>query len=892
MLLNESDTRAQLIDPKLQAAGWGATQIGREHFYRRDVQYTAGRIVLRGERARHREGRKADYILRYTESFPIAVIEAKAEDEEAETGIEQAKSYACDLDLPFTYATNGHRILEYDFFTRSSQELTAFPSPEQLWKRWLDNTGLADVRDRRRLADARAIYDPEEAAARRMNPLLHPYCPESVTGKSLRYFQESAITAVIRRVMRGQKRILLTMATGSGKTFTAFQMIWKLIKSGWFKRQHPERPARVLFLADRVVLRDQAYKTFAPFATEGNDPRLIVGEHEFNLNRDLYFAIYQTLWTEDEQGRRLFQRFPPDFFDWISIDEAHRSGFGTWKEILNHFGAAIHLGMTATPRRTDNVDTYAYFCEEEPEVLVDPDDPSQGTRKPSAYEYSLGRGIEDGFLATYKVHCVQTTVDQSGLHMQTAVEQGAEVFVPEGAEAREFYHTPQFEREITLPDRTAAMVNHLAGLLRRFGPTERTMIFCVDMDHARLVARLLNDAFGDLGLEPYAVPIVAEEGEAPTWLAHFQDSDRKTPVVATTAELLSTGVDVPSCRNIVFMKTLSSPVLFKQIIGRGSRVDPATDKLWFRIIDYTNATRLFDEWDRPPGPPPEPQTGPQTACVEGTVVHAETGDLIVGASVVILTGPNAQQGPIYTDENGQFRFEGLPEGTLTLIVSGSTFQRRQLKAVTLRDETTTVSVELKPAGEPVDKIRVTGLQVTIADEAIFMIEESGEHLSLSQYVDHTRRRVREFAHAQDMADLVAVWIDRDRRRSFLDDLQSASVYVDVLAEVLNQTEADQFDLLAHLAFDAPIRTRSERAAAFINREGRFLESHTPPACEVILGLLDKYRAHGIEEISDARVFRLPPFLDMGQAPGVVRRFGTAEQLNQTMRELSRRIYAW
>lgn len=890
MPLNEADTRARLIDPKLEAAGWGATQIGREHFYRRDVQYTDGRIVLRGERAHHREARKIDYVLRYTEGFPIAVVEAKAETEEPEAGLEQAKGYAADLAVPFAYATNGRRIVEYDHFARTSRELTAFPSPEELWERWVLNVGLTDPAAGPSLREARPLYDPDAAAARRRNPLLHPFCPESETGKTPRYFQEAAVHAVIQRIMRGQSRILLTLATGTGKTFIAFQMAWKLIKSGWLKRRHPDRPARILFLADRVVLRDQAYKNFAPFATEGSDPRAIIQGGAPNLHRDLYFGIYQTLWLEGEDGQRLFERFPRDFFDLIIIDEAHRSGFGTWREILDHFSSAIHLGMTATPRQSDNVDTYGYFCADEPEVLVKPDDPRSGTRRPAAYEYSLGRGIEDGFLATYKVHRVRTTVDQAGLRMQEAVEQGAEVFVPEGAEPREEYHTPQFEREITLPDRTRAMVDHLAGLLRRFGPTERTMVFCVDIPHAQLVARLLNDAFAYLGLDPYAVPIVAEEADALTWLGQFQDSDRKTPVVATTAELLSTGVDVPSCRNIVFMKTLSSPVLFKQIIGRGSRVDPATDKLWFRVIDYTGATRLFDEWDRPAGPPPEQATGPQTAAVAGWVVEAETAAPIEGASVVILTGPNAQRGPIRTDAAGGFRFADLPAGTLTLIVGGAPFQRRQLGVTTLADETTTVTVELKPAGQPAGKIRVEGLQVSIAEEAIFLMEQTGQQLTLAEYVNHSADSVRRMTETGTMTGLRAIWTDRDRRRRFLADLQAASVYVDVLAEVLGQTDADQYDLLAHLAFDAPIRTRRERAEAFVNRESRFLNGHAPPARAVILALVDKYRAAGIDEISDARVFRLPPFLEMGQAPGVTRRFGSTERLQRSLREMQQRIY--
>jgi type I restriction enzyme R subunit len=884
MSRNEADTRAELIDPQLKSAGWTASQVTREHFYHRDHAYTAGRIYLRGDRAGHGQPRRADYLLRYTDAFPIAVVEAKAEGETAEAGFEQAKGYAGDLGLAFAYATNGKEILEYDFFTHQSLALGAFPSPAELWERWQRNTGLSQV-EVEGIHQARATFTYD----RFRNPLLHPYAPRLVTGKEPRYFQEAAITQIIRRLMRGQRRVLLTMATGTGKTFVAFQIVWKLARSGWLNRLHPERPGRVLFLADRVVLRDQAYNTFSPFSDGSSDPRFVVKDQRINLNRDLYFAIYQTLWSDDAEGVRLFSQFPTYFFDLIIIDEAHRSGFGTWREILDHFGIAIHLGMTATPKQDENVDTYAYFCSEEPEVAVNAGDPAQGTWRPPAYTYSLGQGIEDGFLATYKVHRVRTTLDKTGLHIDEARELGADVYIPEGTELREYYHTPQFEREITLPDRTAAMVDHLAGLLRRLGPGDKTMVFCVDMDHARLVARLLNDHFGHLGLEPYAVPIISEEGDAPAWLERFQDSDSPTPVVATTAELLSTGVDVPSCRNIVFMKTLSSPLLFKQIIGRGSRVDPATDKLWFRIIDYTGATRLFDEWDRPPVPPGTGPQGPRTATLEGAVVHAETGALIVGASVAALTGPNEQQGPILTDEEGVFRFTGLPAGSVTLVVSGPRFRRRQFKVQTIADETVSLTVELTPEGERAGKIKVKGLEVTIADEATFLVEATGQQLSLEGYLDYTRQQVA--GYVLSWARLQAMWVDPDQRRAFLDELHKASVHVEVLAEVLGQSEADQFDLLAHIAFDRPLRTRSQRAIAFINREGRFVNRHTPEAREVILALLDKYRVGGVEEMTDPRVFRLSPFREMGKAVGVIRRFGDAEHLQTTVQEMQQRLYA-
>ncbi|MCS3915676.1 type I restriction enzyme R subunit [Caldanaerobacter subterraneus subsp. tengcongensis MB4] len=504
--MNEADTRARLIEPKLLAAGWTDQQVTREFYYNRDYQYTPGKIILIGDRIRRGKAKKVDYLLRLSEGFPIAVVEAKAKEESAEAGLEQAKEYARDLGVYFAYSTNGEKIVEYDFFTHTTRELYSFPKPQELWERWKLNIEL--TRQCERIAEDEADYlVPGERWKR--NPLLYPYCPEYLCGRKPFYFQEVAIREVILRFMRGQRRVLLAMATGTGKTFIAFQIVWKLVKSGWLKSLHSDRPARVLFLADRVVLRDQAYNAFSPFADGAADPRYKIEGHPPNLNRDLYFGIYHTLWSQDDQGKRLFEKFPPDFFDLVIIDECHRSGWGTWREILDYFQNAIHLGMTATPKQDDNIDTYAYFCAEEPEIAIDPEHPEKGTWRPPAYQYSLGRGIEDGFLATYKVHRVRTTIDREGLRLQDAVEQGAEVFIPEEVEPREIYTTPQFEREITVPDRTRAMVKHLAGLLRRFGPLDKTMVFCVDMDHARLVARLLQDEFGpEFGVDNYAVPIL------------------------------------------------------------------------------------------------------------------------------------------------------------------------------------------------------------------------------------------------------------------------------------------------------------------------------------------------------------------------------------------------
>jgi len=887
MLLNEADTRIRLVDPKLKAAGWTDQAISREFYYSTNHQYAPGKIILVGDRVQRGKPKRVDYLLRYTDGFPIAVVEAEPESKPPEAGLEQAKRYAQDLGLAFAYATNGHKILEYDFFTHTSRELSAFPTPQELWQRWKKNTGLEQPTGGK-LREAPTVYGVVKDDVKR-NPLLYPYCPQNQCGKRPYYFQERAIREVILRIMRGQKRILLTMATGTGKTFVAFQVVWKLLKSGWLQARHPERPARVLFLADRVVLRNQAYNTFSPLAAGTSDPRCLIEGHPPNLNRDLYFGIYQTLWSPDETGQRLFEKFPQNFFDLIIIDECHRSGWGTWREILDHFASAIHLGMTATPKQDENVDTYAYFCAEEPEVAIDPTQPEQGTWRPPAFQYSLGQGIEDGFLATYKVHRVRTTVDATGLRLEDAIEQGAEVFIPEDVEPREVYTTPQFEREITLPDRTRAMVKHLARLLRRFGPMEKTMVFCVDMEHARLVARLLQDEFGpETGLDNYAVPIISEEGEeARRWLEDFADSNKRAPVVATTAELLSTGVDVPACRNIVFMKTLSSPVLFKQIIGRGSRLDPATDKYWFRIIDFTGASRLFDQWDRPPSPPLEPPKGPFTARLEGEVLHAETKGRIVGASVSVRTGPNTQQGPIRTDNEGRFAFDNLPEGTLVLMVSAPGFVRREIKVDTIADQTVSVEVPLKPERKSSSKIRVEGLEVTIADEAVFTIDATGQQLSLAEYRDYTRRQV--LGRAPTLGDLRRIWIDSQRRRAFLEDLRRSGVHPEILAEVEGNAEADAYDILAHIAFGAPIRTRSERATAFLNREQDFIQRHGDDARRVILELVDKYRSGGIEQL-EPEIFSVSPFQEWGGAVTISHWFGGVENLGTSLQEMRERIY--
>jgi type I restriction enzyme R subunit len=359
-------------------------------------------------------------------------------------------------------------------------------------------------------------------------------------------------------------------------------------------------------------------------------------------------------------------------------------------------------------------------------------------------------------------------------------------------------------------------------------------------------------------------------------------------VVATTAELLTTGVDVPSCRNIVFMKTVASPVVFKQIIGRGSRIDRATDKYWFRVVDFTGATRLFDQWDRPAGAEPEPPQGPFTGCVRGRVVHAGTGEVIVGAHVSVRTGPNSQRGPIRTDRDGKFDFPGLPVGTLPLIAAATGFVRREVRVETVADETVAVEVALKPEREGARKIRVEGIAVTIADEAVFFIEATGQQLSLAEYRDYTRRRVIQAAPTR--RTLREIWVSAEGRRAFLDELRRAEVHPEALAEAVGRPDADTFDLLAHVAFGDPVRARDERATAFRNREQGFLSRHGEDARRVILELLEKYRIGGVEQL-EPQVFAVSPFREWGGAVKISQWFGDVDTLGVALDEMQDRIYA-
>jgi type I restriction enzyme R subunit len=826
--MNEADTRAKLIDPKLHESGWNEDRINRDRFI------TPGRLI--DEKGTRLNGKKPDYILLYKQSFPIAVVEAKEEGKSHLVGMQQAKGYAEIMGVLFAYSTNGHKIEEFDYVTNTQKTVKRFPSPEELFDRY-----------------SRHAFQ-KKADEARLDLMLFPYYHQA-GGRKPWYFQDAAIRKTIEAVLAGKKRILLAMATGSGKTYIAFQTVWKLIKSGHVKR--------VLYLADRNFLRDQAYNEFAPF----EDARATIEEGKAPKTRDVYFSIYQAMYS-GEEGKRLYQNYPRDFFDLIIVDECHRSGYGTWKEILDYFGNVIHLGMTATPKRSDNIDTYAYF-------------------KESVFSYSMGQAIEDGFLAPFQIFRSFTNVDRDGLHIQDALYQGAQVFVPEEADLKEVYTLEDFEREILLPDRTEKICDHLASLLRNFGALQKTIVFCVNMDHAAQICKELQNRFAHLGHSDYAVRIVSEEPEAREDYERFRDSEKTTPVVATTVDLLTTGVDVPSVRNIVFIKPVNSKVYFKQHLGRGCRIDSVTEKYFFRIIDYVNATRLLDDWDYPSGgEPARIVEGPFDFFLEGLLIEHESQAPIPDARVVAQVAPNMQR-VARTDRSGKFVLKQLPNSPVTIHITKTGFRSRQM-TITPSKDMEPIVIELRPEKEVTKKIELKGLEVHIAEETKIILTATGKTLTDAEYVDYSREGV--VGRAATLKDFYRIWRNGKKRNQFLDELRKDSIYPELLAGILRMPDADTFDVIAHVAFDAPILTRDERANAFLNKKATFLSALGERAQDIVLSLLDKYRIGGVEQITSPEIFRVPPFDKMGYLKGVAERFGGYGKLREAIDEVERGLY--
>ncbi len=550
--MNEADTRAELIDPKLIAAGW-KTDSANGVRVRREYQINDGEIRAGGIR---KGILIADYILEY-KNIKLAVIEAKSDEEEVGEGVAQAKLYAQKLRIKNSYATNGKEIYEINHELKTEGIVSSFPSPDELWERTFKETN--EWNDR-------------------FNVI--PFEDNNGT-KQVRYYQELAVNRVVHAIANNKDRVLLTLATGTGKTFIAFQIAWKLFKSRWTLQRNAKRQPRILFLADRNILADQAFLDFGAFEEDALvriNPKDIAKNKEVPKNGSIFFTIFQTFMSGKKE-EPYFGKYEKDFFDLVIIDECHRGGSNdesNWRDILKHFSSAVHLGLTATPKRTTNSDTYKYFGE-------------------PVFEYSLKEGIQDGYLTPFKVKRIQTTIDEYQYTNDDEIIEGE-------VEKDRIYQEQDFNRLIIIKDRERKRVQELLSVINK---DEKTLVFCATQSHAAMIRDLINEEVENKSVD-YCVRVTANDGDiGDTYLKQFQDNEKLIPTILTTSRKLTTGVDARNVRNVVLLREVTNIIEFKQIIGRGTRLFEG--KYYFTIIDFVNAYFHFndDAWDGPPSEPPE-----------------------------------------------------------------------------------------------------------------------------------------------------------------------------------------------------------------------------------------------------------------------------------------------
>jgi type I restriction enzyme R subunit len=792
---NEAETCRKYVVPKLIAGGWD----DEPHSIAEQRTITYGRIVLTGNRAYRRKQKRADYLLRYTRDFPIAVVEAKPEYKLPADGLQQAKDYAEVLDLRFAYSTNGHGIVEFDYLRGQERELSDFPSPQELWSR-LRGTELQTLDD--------------QAAERLLTP------SPVMADKPPRYYQTVAINRALEAILSGKQRVLLTMATGTGKTVVAFHICWKLWSSLWNRTGEYRRP-KILYLADRNILVDDPKdKTFVLFG----DARHKI-EREAVKGREMYFATYQAI-ARDERRPGLYRDYPPDFFDLVVVDECHRGSAAdesNWREILEYFSPAYQLGMTATPLREDNRDTYLYFGN-------------------PVYTYSLRQGIEDGFLAPYRVHRVITTVDAAGWRPTAGELDRYAREIPD-----EEYHTPDFERKVALRARTQIIAKHITDFLKENGRFSKTIVFCVDQEHALEMRQALVNLNSDLVRQypDYVCRVTSYEAEIGRGhLGRFQDPESETPAILTTSQMLTTGVDVPTCKVVAIARVVNSIVEFKQIIGRGTRVRDDYNKLFFSILDYTgSATRHFadPEFDGEPARVTEEELNEAGERVTISAVEREEPD-----EQEIVEGEVLVDGP-WVHEGGEER----PVAPRKYYVDGGHFE--------------------------------------IAAHLVHELDPDGHQLRVIKYTDYAAEMVRTLYPTG--AHLRRRWVSAEQRAEIIQALDDRGIDFAHLATVTKQPDADPFDLLCHLAYNAPLRTRRERADRLRREEREFFDRYGPEARQVLDRLLEKYTDHGVAQFVLPDVLKLLPISEYGNPTEIAALFGGAQKLREAVAELQTRIYA-
>ena len=809
--LSERDICTKFITPAVTGAGWDAMAQMREQVY-----FTKGRIIVRGKLVTRGKAKFADYILYYKPNIPIAVIEAKDNNHSVGDGMQQALEYAETLKLPFVFASNGDGFLFHDrtgnsAIKESNLTLDKFPSPQNLWTRYRSWKGLTPE------ADSIVLQDYHDDGS----------------GKAPRYYQVNAINATIEAIAKGLDRILLVMATGTGKTYTAFQIIWRLWKAG--------RKKRILFLADRNVLVDQTMvNDFRPFGpamaklstgtktieradgTEVDVATALDKHRRIDTAYEIYLGLYQAI-TGPEEKQKLFREFSPGFFDLIVIDECHRGSAAedsAWREILDYFAGATQIGMTATPKETEYVSNIHYFG-------------------PPVYSYSLKQGIHDGFLAPYKVVKVHIDLDVEGYRptRDTVDREGAVV------EDRQ-YNQSDFDRTLVLDERTKLVARRITEFLKESGDRfQKTMVFCVDEEHAARMRQALINENKDLcdANHRYVMRITGSDTEGCAQLGNFIDPEAKYPVIVTTSRLLSTGVDAQTCRLIVIDRAVGSMTEFKQILGRGTRVHEDTKKYYFTLIDFRGATSHFAD--------------PKFDGEPVQIYDPHDDDPIAPPDDV----------PPISDED-----EPIPP------------EPGEDESIIIDPETPVINIPPEGAGR--GKIYVDGVAATIIAERVEYLDDNGK-LVTESLRDFTRKALKNRFASLD--DFLSRWSAAERKQVILEELAAEGLPLDRIAEELGK-DLDPFDLICHVAFDRPPLTRRERAENVRKRD--VFTKYGPQARAVLEALLQKYQDQGVLNLEDPRIFQIPPFDTMGTPIQLIKQFGTLSDFERAVHELQDVLY--